>query len=91
MLTLHYTFGPIFGYTAYDPSHHLVDIWGSVGGYLTLGTAVLGVVGLFARSAPRALRAVLAAFSVLAVARIYGIPALRRVLNLLPAMGSRPR
>jgi hypothetical protein len=88
MLTLPYAFGPIFGYTAYYPSQDLASIWANVGGYLTLGTVVLGVVGLFARSAPQALRAVLAAFSVLAVARIYGVPALGQVLDLLPGMGA---
>ena len=88
MLVLPYALGPIFGYTNHDPSHDLSNIWANVGGYLTLGTAILGIVGLFARSAPRALRAVLAAFSVLAIARIYGIPALGHVLDLLPRMGT---
>ncbi len=80
-----YVFGPIFGYTANDPTGLLRGFWANVGGYLTTTLLVLGLVALYARRL-RPLRVALAAWVVLALGRIYGIGPLHRLFDLLPLM-----
>ncbi len=80
-----YVFGPIFGYTANDPTGLLRDFWANVGGYLTTTLLLLGLVALYDRRL-RPLRVALAAWIVLALGRIYDIGPLHRLFDLLPLM-----
>ncbi len=80
-----YVFGPIFGYTANDPTGQLRIFWGNVGGYLTTTLLLLGLVALYARRL-RSLRVALVAWIVLALGRIYDIGPLHRLFDLLPVM-----
>lgn len=87
-LFLPYSLGPLFGLAQVDPSGEMSSFWGNVGGYVTLATAGLALFGVGARRHPLALRIALAAFSVLAIARIYGVPVIGRVFDVIPGMGS---
>ncbi len=83
-LLLPYVLGPIFGLYGYDHTMTIAGVWGSTGGYLTMGTAALAVVGLVLGRRLLALRIALAAWAVLCLSRIFGIPVLREVLALVP-------
>lgn len=85
-LLLPYVYGPIFGFT--DPTGTLTAIWDSVGGYLSTSLLFFGLLGLVSPGR-RALRVILLAWIVLAMARIYGEPpGLRDVLGVLPDMSN---
>jgi hypothetical protein len=84
-LLLPYLYGPIDGY--HDPAGMLTTIWGQVGGYLTTSLVLFGLIGLRARGR-RGLGGLLAAWIVLSVARIYGVPVVGKVLGVLPGMSS---
>jgi hypothetical protein len=84
-LVLPYLFGPIFGLSGLDTTNRLTEFWSSTGGYLTMGTAALAIVGLvIGRRRLLVLRLALAGWALLCLARIYGIPGLHGVLDLLP-------
>jgi hypothetical protein len=80
-----YVFGPIFGYTANDPTGQLRVFWGNVGGYLTTTLLLLDLVALYARRL-RPLRVALVAWILVALGRIYDIGPLHRLFDLLPLM-----
>lgn len=84
-----YIFGPIFAWTGAAPAGAaLAPYWGSVGGYLTVGIGGLAFLGLFVRRSPLLLRLWLLVWCVLAVSRIYGVPVIGHILDLLPGMSS---
>ncbi len=80
-----YIFGPIFGYTANDPTGQLRVFWSNVGGYLTTSLLLLDLVALYARRL-RPLRIALVAWILLALGRIYDIGPLHRLFDVLPVM-----
>ena len=82
-LLLPYVYGPIFGFS--DPELVLPGMWGKTGGFLSTSLLLLGVLGLLS-GGRRGLRLVLLAFTVLALARIYGVPLLGEVFGVLPGM-----
>jgi Bacterial membrane protein YfhO len=82
-LLLPYVYGPIFGFA--DPELVLTGTWGKLGGYLSTSLLLFGLFGL-ASTGRRGLRLLLAAWIVLALARIYGAPLLGDVLGVLPGM-----
>jgi Bacterial membrane protein YfhO len=83
-LLLPYVYGPIFGFA--DPELTLTGIWGKVGGYLSTTLVLFALLGLLSRGR-RGLRLVLLAWTVLALARIYGQPPLLdEVLGVVPGM-----
>lgn len=81
-----YVYGPIHGFDVARPGGpEIVAFWGRVGGYLSLalvGLAALGVAG----ARHRALKVGLAAWSVLVVARTYGVGPAEDLFALLPGM-----
>jgi hypothetical protein len=80
-----YFLGPIFGFSAADPTLALVGMWGSVGGYFALGGVMLAGLSLCVRR-DRAARLVLAGVALLFVARMYGVPRVGRLVNLIPGI-----
>jgi hypothetical protein len=83
-LLMPYIYGPILQYTG--PRLQLTSVWIMVGGFLTTSLVLLAGLGLFSRGR-RGLRAVLALWILLALARMYGqIPLLGHVLGWLPGM-----
>ncbi|MGH8989108.1 MAG: hypothetical protein ACRDXC_11035, partial [Acidimicrobiales bacterium] len=80
-----YVFGPIFGYTAQDPTGLLRVFWGNVGGYLTTTLLLLDVIALYSRRL-RSLRILLVAWIILSLGRIYDVGPLHRLFDLLPVM-----
>jgi hypothetical protein len=82
-LLLPYVYGPIFAFA--DPHLTLTATWGSVGGYFTTALVLLAILGLLSPGRG-ALRGVLGLWIVLALSRVYGLPALEDVLGLLPQM-----
>ena len=87
-LAFPYLAGGIKTLAAYDRSHHaLAAIWDNVGGYLDTTLLVLALIGVAGRS-HRALRLVLAAWSVLVAARIYGSGPATWIVDLVPGIKS---
>lgn len=83
-LILPYVYGPIFEF--HDPAGVLAGIWGSVGGYITMSLVLFGMLGLASRGR-RGLRLVLAAWLLLAIARIYDEPpGLGQLLSVVPGI-----
>jgi hypothetical protein len=83
-LLLPYIYGPIFDFPG--PQGQLAGLWSIVGGYLSTSLLLLAVLGLCARGR-RGLRIVLAVWTVLVFARMYGqIPLLGHALGWLPGM-----
>ena len=82
-LLLPYIYGPIFGFT--DPKFTLLNEWGRAGGFLSTSLLLFALLGVLA-SGRRGLRAVLALWIALALARIYGMPVVREVFGVLPGM-----
>lgn len=80
-----YEFGPIFGFNAYVASGTQAVPWGAFGGYLTTTLLFFATVSLYARR-HRVLRLALVAWIVIAIGRMYGIPPLDHLFDLLPAM-----
>ncbi|AYG04274.1 hypothetical protein [Gryllotalpicola protaetiae] len=85
---LPYMLGPVWGLAGADSSGTIAAIWGNVGGYVTLGAAGVAVFGAVARRPPLGLRILLAAWTVFAVARVYGVPVIGRVFDLIPGVSS---
>ena len=85
-LVFPYLFGPIFGFSAADPSGTLQAFWSQVGGFVAISVLFLDVVALFARR-HRALRVALVAWLVVALGRTYGLEPFWRLFDLLPFMG----
>ena len=83
-----YLFGPIFGFTS-APAGGLVlnRFWSNVGGYLTVATVLLALVGLQGRY-HRLLRFCLAGVAVLCIGRTFGVSPFVTVFNALPGMSS---
>lgn len=68
-----YLFGPIFGWLGNHAPRLLLAFWSGVGGYVTFGVLLLACVGVCAGRGRRALRATLAAWALLFLARSYGV------------------
>jgi hypothetical protein len=84
-LLMPYLYGPIYAYG--DAHGVLPDVWGLLGGYLTVALVMWAGLGLFGRR-QRGLRIVLGIWALLVFSRAYGqVPLLGHVLGWLPAMG----
>jgi hypothetical protein len=82
-MVLPYIYGPVDAFSSHSVT--LTDLWGNVGGYLSLPLVVLGTVGAFSRR-HRVLCIVLVLFLVVALGRSFGIPGPQQLVNLLPGM-----
>lgn len=71
-----------------DAAGSLSAIWATLGGYLTMSLVLFACFGLASRTASRGLRALLAAWLALALARMYGVPILGDAFKALPGMSS---
>lgn len=81
-----YLFGPIFGWLGQQPPHQLIRFWSSVGGYVTFGVLLLACVGVCAGPGHRVLRAALAGWAALFLARSYGVPPALALLGHVPGL-----
>jgi hypothetical protein len=81
---LPYVYGPIFAFHSTD-SLTLTVIWGNVGGYVTAALVVCALVGLVGRRL-RLLRAALALWIFLALAKSYGLDPLARWISHIPGL-----
>ena len=77
-LVLPYVYGQV-------DAHPRAPIWVKVGGYLSVTLLLFAALGLLARDR-RGLKAVLLGFALLVFSRMYGVPVLREILGVLPAM-----
>ena len=82
-----YMYGPIFGLIAYDKTGMLLGWWGSVGGYVTLATCFLAIIGFTAKKW-RPLTLLLAGFIVVSLGKTYGLPVISQLVNLVPGISS---
>lgn len=82
-LLLPYVYGPLFAFTDYKLT--LLNIWATVGGYLSTSLVLFGLLGVFSKGR-RGLRLALLLWIGLALSRIYGLPGFGEVLGLLPRM-----
>lgn len=87
MLLFPYSFGPIFGFTAFARSGLLNIAWGNIGGYLTTSILIFAILGLYARRL-RVLRIFLGLWIVFSIGRAYGVPPFARLFSLLPFMNN---
>jgi hypothetical protein len=79
-----YAFGPVVGFSAGSAAGTpLSALWANVGGYLT-GAAVLLALVALAGHRDRALRWTLGGFAAVLLARNFGLPPARYLINLLP-------
>ena len=86
-LVMPYIFGPIFHFTSYDHTTTLVQFWDNIGGYITLTTLFLAIIGLVnVKGKNRAIAYMLGIFTVVVVARNYGFPGLSHILNIIPGV-----
>ncbi|HEX4774498.1 MAG TPA: hypothetical protein VH234_03195 [Candidatus Saccharimonadales bacterium] len=86
-LVMPYIYGPIFQFGSYDHTQTLLAFWDNIGGYITLPLVFLALIGtVFHDRKNRALVYALAAFSVVVVARNYGVPGMATLINLIPEM-----
>ncbi|GAA4175527.1 hypothetical protein [Gryllotalpicola koreensis] len=83
-----YLFGPIHGWSGVDASGTIAHIWSNVGGYLSLGTVALALFGVMVRRGHRALQLFLTAWVVVAICRIYGVPVIGRLIDLIPGVAA---
>lgn len=79
-----YLFGPIFGWLGYHAPRLLLAFWSGVGGYVTFGVLLLACVGVCAGRGRRALRAALAGWALLFLARSYGVAPAMDVFRSIP-------
>jgi hypothetical protein len=83
-LVLPYSLGPVFGFRTATPGPALLsDLWGNVGGYLTVTIIAAALVGLIGRR-QRWLRLGLGAWVLITLLRVYGYPPLVRTMSSLP-------
>jgi hypothetical protein len=82
-LLLPYVFGPILGFT--DPKFVVYAAWVNVGGFLSTSLLLLALAGLFS-SGRKGLRGLLLAWIVVMIGRIYGVPVLTDLVNLVPGL-----
>lgn len=81
-----YVFGPVFGFSAADPTRLLSDFWSQVGGFLTTSLLTVDLLALWGRR-HRVLRVALFVWLVVALGRTYGIEPFWQLFDLLPYMG----
>jgi hypothetical protein len=83
-LVLPYVYGPIFG--ASDPKFALMNIWGGVGGFLSMSLVMFGLLGLLSPGR-RGLRVMLVAWLAFALSLMYAPPpGLTDAVGALPGM-----
>ncbi|MBO0692767.1 MAG: hypothetical protein J2P58_07715, partial [Acidimicrobiaceae bacterium] len=80
-----YVFGPLWMDSAGQIGSITGNVWGQVGGYLTAALVLLAVIGTLGRE-HRGLKVTLALWSLLLVARSYGVGPLEHLLGALPGM-----
>jgi hypothetical protein len=84
-MVLPYVYGPIFGFTKGDASGLLALWWSNVGGYVPMAAVALTIVGLFGRR-ERGLKILLVVWSVICLGKIFGVPVVSALVNLVPAV-----
>jgi hypothetical protein len=85
-LILPYSLGPIFGFrSAVGGTDTISQLWGSVGGFLSVTLIASGLVGLVGRK-QRRLRFGLGAWVVVCLLRTFGFPPVVHLLALIPGV-----
>jgi hypothetical protein len=85
-LILPYSLGPIFGFQSPPgTSGSITELWGSVGGFLTVSVIAAGLVGLMGRRW-RLLRAGLGAWILVSLLRTFGFPPVVHLMAALPGL-----
>jgi len=85
-LVMPYVYGPIFTFAQYDTSHVISAFWSNVGGYVGTGTAVLACIGLIWGKKYKGLKITLAVWIGIFLARSYGMPGIKNIVNMVPGM-----
>lgn len=85
-LLLPYIYGPIFAYNSASLGGALIGFWSNVGGFVTFSAALLPIIGLWTRKIQKRYVIALAIFSTVVILRIYGMPLLVAIINLIPGM-----
>ncbi len=85
-LLLPYAYGPIEGLISADRANELIIDWGNIGGYFGIAVTFLAVLGTVAERRERALRALLALWTVILVARTINAPGTNALFGLIPGM-----
>ncbi|HEY7916816.1 MAG TPA: hypothetical protein VIC86_07505, partial [Acidimicrobiales bacterium] len=85
-LILPYSLGPIFGFhSAVGSNDTISQLWGSVGGFLTVTLIAAGLVGLIGRRL-RVLRLGLGAWIAVCLLRTFGFPPVVHLLAVVPGV-----
>lgn len=85
-LLMPYLFGQVFGQHTFDATGALGLWWGNVGGFLSPAVVVLALFALWVPGRNRSLALALAAWTLLSVARVYGLAPAGQLLNLIPGV-----
>jgi hypothetical protein len=86
-LVMPYIYGPIFQFASYDHSGTLLNFWDNIGGYISAVVVFLALVGvLLHQRKNRAIVYALGIFSIVVTARIYGLPGVAQIINIIPGM-----
>lgn len=90
-LIMPYIYGPIFGFSAADPSGNLNLFWGNVGGYASIATVYLAIMSLINIKRDvkqvRMIKVYIGVISVVLIMRIYGFPGMSNLLAIIPGVG----
>ncbi|HEV3281059.1 MAG TPA: hypothetical protein VG032_05575 [Acidimicrobiales bacterium] len=84
-LILPYSLGPIFGFHSALGGVPISQLWGSVGGFLSVTLIAAGLVGLVGGK-PRLLRLGLGGWVVVCLLRTFGFPPVVHVLAVIPGV-----
>ncbi len=86
-LVMPYIFGPIFQFNYYDHSSILLSFWDNVGGFISITTIYLAIIGLLtAKKKNKPILYMLGIFSFVVITRTYGLKGMDRLVNLIPGM-----
>jgi hypothetical protein len=77
----------VFGFADWNTqSLALTQMWGNIGGYSEILVVAIGIVGLFAKAAPRGLKYILLAWIAFSCARTFGVQPVTAVSNFVPLL-----
>lgn len=82
-----YIYGPIFQFVSYDKTNTLIQLWDNSGGYITFTILFFALVGIIWKNKQiKPIVYLLAIYSLVVLARIYGFPGFVFLFNLIPGI-----
>jgi hypothetical protein len=80
-----YAYGLPFNFVRDEPQRRMLQVWNSIGGYITIACLFVALVGATGRR-HRAVRLLCAAWVVAGLGRVFGLPVVTQLVDLVPGM-----